>query len=59
MRILIAIAFILFVTGCSSVNVVNNCPVWAEVATVDIVNDTEQTKRWIYRYEKNRIRECK
>jgi len=57
MRI-VCILCILCITACSTVTTVNNCPAWIEAGTIDIPKDTEITKRWMYRYEKNRVREC-
>jgi hypothetical protein len=57
-RLTIYIIFLVLLSGCTTTTIVNNCPPWLEVGTVDIENDTETTKRWIFRYETNRIREC-
>ena len=57
---LTALTIALFVlVGCSTTTVVNNCPAWLEVGTIDVQKDTEETKRWMFRFEKNRQRECK
>lgn len=44
--------------SCGKTVVVNNCPPWVEVGTASI-DDTEETLRWMYRYETNRQRECR
>lgn len=60
MRGLIILTIICFLlAGCTTVTVVNNCPAWLEVGTISIKDDTEETKRWMFRYEKSRIKECK
>jgi len=56
----IALLSTLFLLGaCSSTIVVNNCPAWLEVGTIDIIHDTEETQRWMYRFERNRQDNCK
>jgi hypothetical protein len=53
-----ALMSVLFLCSCEGMPVVNNCPAWTETGTASL-DDTEQTKRWMFRYEENRQRECK
>ena len=44
--------------SCAAAVKVVNCPAWVETGTAG-AGDTIETKRWMYRFETNRQRECR
>lgn len=54
---MLLIAVLLVLGSCGTSVEVISCPSWLEVGTASR-KDTETTKRWMYRYEVNRQREC-
>ena len=59
MHMILVAGAALSLSACSTVATVSQCPPWLEAGSIDVEADTEETKRWMFRYETNRIRECK
>jgi len=59
MRVILFLFCALSLSGCltTTLTKVDTCPQWVEVGTTSL-DDTELSKRWMYRYESNRQREC-